>query len=188
MARNDKRRKARVNKDAMIIWLLIIIIFSLTIYILFSKIDSKDDITRKNFLITMQTAQARLSSYVSETLKDTFGLYTETEILSGKVIVEQTDDKKDDSKETEDEATDNLIKDNEGNALTGIIDIEKNYGNDENPVYKINKVDFQKVLNVSLDSFNGVEFYVSNGSIIKVDFEFSKPDWWNDDFDAYNIK
>ena len=90
MARNDKRRKARVNKDAMIIWLLIIIIFSLTIYILFSKIDSKDDITRKNFLITMQTAQAKLSSYVSETLKDTFGLYTETEILSGRSLCRES--------------------------------------------------------------------------------------------------
>ena len=152
--------------------------------------DSKDDTLRKNFLSTIYFAQSELSSYLGSMEKETFGIYTNTEILSGKIIEKSESDKdseqnNDDSKEQTE--TDEYIKDNEGNNIIGLIDISKNYGTEEKTIYKINTVDLEKVLNINLKGIEGLEWYVENGNIIKVKFQFSKPDWWNDNFDVFVI-
>ena len=187
MARNERRRKGSANKDLIVIILLVVIIFLLTIYILFSKIDSKDDIERKNFLSTALNIQAKLSYYVCEMEKDTFGLYTPNEILSGKIDTSKADDN-DEKLDNDLDSSDNAIKDVDGNSIIGIIDTDKNYGTDEVPIYKVNLTDLQKVLNISVDEFEGIEWYVENGNLIKVGFGFSKPSWWNDNFDVLVIK
>ena len=203
MAQVERRRKTGLNKDFMIIILLVIIIFALTIYIIFSKMDSKDDTTRKNFLSTMQTVQSELSYYVCGMEKDTFGIYTKSEILAGKAsaknTTEQTDkntntkstnSKNTKNKDTNDETEidNSAIKDNEGNLVTSLVETDKNYGTEENPIYKVNVTDLQKILNVSVEEFKGLEWYIENGTIVKVGFENSKPSWWEDTFDVFSIK
>lgn len=194
MARSGSKKRSKMNKDLILIILLCITIFVLILYILFSKIDSKDDTIRKNFLSKISLAQSELSYYLGGMEKDTFGLYSKIEILSGKTNVDKSSKDDDNNDEnTEDTASqdanqdDGYIKDNEGNNITGIIDISKNYGTDEKTIYKINTIDLEKVLNVSLQEIEGLEWYIENGSIIKVKFQFSKPDWWNDNFDVFVI-
>lgn len=181
MTQVEKRRRKKTNKDLIIIVLLLIIIIALTIYIIFSKIDSKDDITRKNFLSTMQTAQSELSYYVCEMEKDTFGIYTKLEILTGKVT--NNKDTNDENKED-----DSIIKDNKGNQVTSLVEIDKNYGTEENPIYKVNVVDLQKILNISVEQFEGLDWYIKDGITLKVGFENSRPSWWEDTFDVFTIK
>lgn len=152
------------KKNTIIVLLLSLCILLIALMI-FMKFSSKTVTGSSKFLQSVFTLQDKVSTYIGKSTSDTFGLYTAEEITTGKYATTGED-----------------IKDNEDNSITPLVDTEEKQEKNNKVAYKVNEENLKKLLNTSMPTYDGVEFYIQDGSLVKVNLT-SKPDWWTEDLD-----
>lgn len=155
----------KIRKNIIVI-ILSILVITLLMYIIFSKNGLSDSSERADFLKNMVNTQKELSYYLGRTSAETFGVYTNEQIITGVIDINKSDETK--------------IKDNENNAIIPIVSIANNNIVKENDVtsYLVIKDNIKEVLNTDLKEFSGVSYYITNGNTLKVKFD-TKPKWWD---------
>lgn len=156
--------KKEGHKNVVIVILLVIcmLLAALTVFLVFGN---KTVSGSSKFLQSAYTLQNKISTYIGKTSSDTFGIYTYEEIITGKVATTGED-----------------IKDNEDESLTPLVDIDKKIEIDGKVAYKINEENLKKLLNTSMPTYDGIEFYIQDGQLLKVNV-VATPDWWIEDLD-----
>ena len=154
----------KANKNVVIVILLVIcmLLTALTVFLLFGN---KTVSGSSKFLESAYTLQNKISTYIGKTSSDTFGVYTNEEIITGKIA-----------------ATGEDIKDSDDKSLTPLVDIDKKIDIEGKVAYKINEENLKKLLNTSMPTYDGIEFYIQDGELLKVNV-VSSPDWWIEDLD-----
>lgn len=132
---------------------------------IFMKFSSKTVTGSSKFLQSVFSLQDKVSTYIGKSTSDTFGVYTAEEITTGKLA-----------------KTGEEIKDNDDKSLTPLVDTDKKQEKNDKIAYKINDENLKKILNTSMPTYEGVEFYIQDGTTVKVNLT-SKPDWWTEDLD-----
>lgn len=159
------KKAATDKKKYTIIVLLSSACILLIALMIFMKFSSKTVTGSAKFLQSIFTLQDKVSTYIGKSTSDTFGIYTAEELTTGKLATSGED-----------------IKDNEDKSLTALVDTEKKQEKNGKVAYKINEENLKKLLNTSMPTYEGVEFYIQDGSLVKVNLT-SKPDWWTEDLD-----
>lgn len=167
----ETREKEKTNTNDrlknIVIVLLVIAVLVLTFFTIFSKINVSGNLGKSEFLRNINELQADISYYLGSMNRDTFGVYDDTQIITGMII--------------KDNGEKEVIKDNKNVALTPIVNIENKVVKNGNIAYQINEDNFEKVLNIQLFNHNGIKLLIQNGKVkIQIDV---KPDWWSNDFD-----
>lgn len=157
-ALNDKKK----NTIIVLLSSLCIILIALMIFMKFS---SKTVTGSSKFMQSVFTLQDKVSTYIGKTTSDTFGIYTAEELVTGKLATTSED-----------------IKDNEDKSIIPLVDVDKKQEENNKVAYKINEENLKKLLNTSMPTYDGVDFYIQEGSLVKVKLT-SKPDWWTEDLD-----
>ena len=159
------------NKKQTLIIILLVVLLGLAIaYIILGPNGYTTTQKGKDFLDDVLELQSTLSYYVGASYSDAFGVYDKVEILSGKT------------------ADGEQIKDNQDNLLPTLVDLESaiDYKNDEK-AYKLNMEYVETTLGIDVADYEGIEFYVVNGDILKIKLT-STPDWWSNNFDVMLLK
>mgnify|MGYP006067579631 CR=1 FL=1 len=153
------------SKKNVVIVILAAICMLLIALSVFLAFDSKTISGSGKFLQSAYTLQSKISTYIGKSSSDTFGIYTNEELITGKVA-----------------ATGEDIKDNEDNSIKPLVDIDKKIEKDGKVAYKINEENLKDLLNTSMPTYDGIEFYIQDGELLKVNLT-SSPDWWMEDLD-----
>lgn len=156
----------------VVIVILIVVVIGLGVFCFFGKDGFKNVETGAQFVNDVKSLQASLSYYLGSTYSDTFGVYTKTEILSGK--------------STGKEGQIVEIKDNEDKNLTSIINIEEKLELNEEVLYKMSNDGVKTLFEMDLTKYSEVTFYVQEDGIIKVSFE-TEPEWWQPEFESLKV-
>lgn len=167
--KNTKKDK-NVVKNICII-LLSILVLVLTIFLVFSKIESNKTGKEVTFLQDINNLQSKFSYYVGLTYSDTFGLYNNIEILAA------------DFKEIDVEKE---ITNSQNNKITPLITLDDKIEKKNKIYHKIIESNVEAVLGVSMPTYEGLTWYVENGNLLKVDFK-SRPDWWTDNLEVFRV-
>ena len=154
------------KKHILIIILLLILLGLAGAYIVLGPLGYKTTERSAAFFVVVLELQSTLSYYVGSSYSDSFGVYSKEELLAGKTI----DGEK--------------IKDNQDNLLPTLIEegSELPY-KDEEKAYKLNMEHVETTLSIKIDDYEGVNFYVVQGDIIKVKLD-ATPDWWNNNYNG----
>ena len=159
----------RDKKSILIIILLVILLGLSVAYGIFGPNGYKTTQKGKEFFDDTIELQANLSYYVGASDSDTFGLYSKEEILSGKT--------KDGEK----------IKDNQDNLLPTLIEEDSAVEIDGSKAYKLNMENVKTTLGIKIENYEGVNFYVFEGDLIRIKLD-AEPDWWNNNYDGLLLK
>lgn len=160
-----KKEGANIDKKTVIIVILITISMLLLAVVIYQLFGGKSISGSSKFLQSAYTLQGKISEYIGKSASDTFGAYTNEEIITGKI-----------AKSGEE------IKDNEDKALKPLVNIDEKVEQDSKVAYKINEDNLKSLLNTSMPTYDGIEFYIQNGNLLKVKV-VSTPDWWCEDLD-----
>lgn len=150
-----------------IIILLIVLILLLITYIIASKFNVAGIDKKASFIQDINSLQAEISYYVGATYSDTFGAYTKEQIVTGM-------------------SDGNEIKDISNNSIKPLVDIESKQEKDETISYKLNEENIKEILDISLPKYEGLNWYLQDGNLIRVEIE-NKPSWWTSDLDSLLI-
>lgn len=159
----------RDKKSILIIILLVILLGLSVAYGIFGPNGYKTTQKGKEFFDDTIELQANLSYYVGASDSDAFGLYSKEEILSGKT--------KDGEK----------IKDNQDNLLPTLIEEDSAVEIDGSKAYKLNMENVKTTLGIKIENYEGVNFYVFEGDLIRIKLD-AEPDWWNNNYDGLLLK
>lgn len=159
----------RDKKQIFIIIVLLILLGLAGAYILFGPNGYSANQKGREFFDDVLELQSTLSYYVGSSYSDAFGVYTKEEILYGKTA---------DGEE---------INDYEDNILPSLILEESLDYKGDSKAYKLNMKNVETTLGIDINDYEGVNFYVVDGDIVKVKLD-SKPDWWNDNYDGLILK
>lgn len=159
----------RDKKSILIIILLVILLGLSVAYGIFGPNGYKTTQKGKEFFDDTIELQANLSYYVGASYSDAFGLYSKEEILSGKT--------KDGEK----------IKDNQDNLLPTLIEEDSAVEIDGSKAYKLNMENVKTTLGIKIENYEGVNFYVFEGDLIRIKLD-AEPDWWNNNYDGLLLK
>ncbi len=157
------------KKYILIIILLLIVLGLAGAYILFGPNGYKTTEKGNSFVTDTMELQATLSYYVGSTYSDAFGLYSKVEVLSG--ITEEGE----------------KVKDNEDNLLPALINLDEAIDYKSEKAYKLNLENVKTTLGVDISGYEGVNFYVVEGDLIRVKMD-TTPEWWSNNFDGLVIK
>lgn len=156
----------------VVIVILIAVVIGLGAYCFFGKDGFKNVETGAQFVKDVNSLQASLSYYLGSTYSDTFGIYTKTEILSGK--------------STNKEGQTVEIKDNEDKNLTSVINMDEKLEQNEEVLYKMSNDGVKTLFETDLTKYSDVTFYVKEDGTIKVSFE-TEPEWWKQEFESLKV-
>ena len=157
----------KINSKNIAIVILIVVVIILSIFLIIkNKNNGKGNSEIATFIKDAVEVQNNLSYYVGNTYSDTFGIYTKEEIVTAR---------KKDAKENSD-----ISK------LTSIVDTNSKIDSQNGTCYKISEENYKKILNVDLPKYDGITWYIQDGSLIKVHLNI-KPDWWNEDLSCLEI-
>ena len=159
----------KVNKKNAIIILLIAICLLLAAVCVYSLFGNKTLSGSGKFLQSTFELQSKISEYVGRTTSDTFDVYSDEEVVTGKI------------KDTDEE-----INDNEGKAMKAIVDIDKKIEKNGKVAYKINEENLKSLLDTSMPTYDGIEFYIQDGNKLKINVT-NKPDWFNEDLEFLEV-
>lgn len=157
-------KKEGIKKHTVIIVLLsaaCMLLVALAIFLLFGNNSVSGS---GKFLQSTYSLQNKLSLYIGKTASDTFGAYTNEELVTGKL------------------SSGEEIKGSDDDALKALVDTDEKIEENGKIAYKINEENLKSLLNTSMPSFDGIEFYIQDGQLVKVKIT-SKPEWWNEDLD-----
>lgn len=149
------------SKDKIIIVLLLIIIILLAGYII---LNLNKDSKAKDFISDFTKLQSNISYYIGSTYSDTFGVYTNEEIITGTKT-----------------ANDNDIEN-----IEPIVDTKSKIEKNAKVSYQILSENVKKIFKVDVPNYEGVKWYIQDGEFLKVDFE-TKPSWWTDNLESYRL-
>ncbi len=151
------------SKDKIIIVLLLIVIILLAGYIILNL--NKDN-KAKDFISDFTKLQSKISYYIGSTYSDTFGVYTNEEIITGtKTTNENVDDIKN---------------------IEPIVDVESKVEKSGKISYQILSENVKKIFKIDVPNYEGVKWYIQDGEFLKVDFE-TKPSWWTENLESYRL-
>lgn len=156
----------------VVIFVLIAVVIALGAYSLFGRDGLKNIGTTKEFVEDIQNLQSSMSYYLGSTYSDTFGVYTKTEILSGKA--------------TNKDGEQINIKDNEDKNLPTLVNTEEKIEVDNKALYKMSNDDIKTVFELDFTKYGDISLYVGEDGIIKVDFE-KEPNWWRKEFEVIKV-
>lgn len=154
------------------IFVLIAVVIALGAYSLFGKDGLKNTGTTKEFVGDMQKLQSSLSYYLGGTYSDTFGVYTKTEILSGKA--------------TNKDGEQISIKDNEDKNLPTLINVEEKIEVGDKTLYKISNEEIKKLFEMDFGKYGDIILYVGEDGVIKISFE-KEPNWWRNELEVIKV-
>lgn len=154
------RKEGHKNVVIVILFVICMLLTALTVYLVFGN---KTVSGSSKFLQSAYTLQNKISTYIGKATSDTFGIYTYEEIITGKVAT-----------------TGEEIKDNEDKPIKPLVDIDKKIEKDGKVAYKINEENLKSLLNTSMPTYDGVEFYIQDGELLKVNI-VNSPEWWIED-------
>lgn len=154
------------TKNYIIIILIILLLLSIT-YIIATKFNVAGIDKKASFIKDVTKMQNEISYYVGTTYSDTFGAYDKTQIATGKV----------DGKEIKDINNTNLIP---------IANIDEKIEKDNTISYRLNSENIKQVLKLDLPKYEGINWYIQDGTLIRFEIE-QKPVWWTSDLDSLLI-
>lgn len=160
-----KKEGTNLDKKNVIIVVLVVICMLLLAALIYFAFGGKSISGSSKFLQSTYTLQNKLSTYIGKSSSEMFGAYTNEEIVTGKI-----------SKSGEE------IKDNDDKALKPLVDTDKKIEQDGKIAYKINEENLKSLLNTSMPTYDGIEFYIQDGELLKVKV-VSAPEWWCEDLD-----
>lgn len=154
------------DKKSLTIIVLILILAIIIIVTIFNNVKrQRYEIEQKSFLSNITNFQIKLSFYLGNMSNDTYGIYTNEEIILGKTLDNQDSDKI------------NIIP---------LVDSSKKVEKDGKKAFEINYENVKEVLNIDLENIEGISFYIQDGNVVKV--KFSKiPNWWITSMDIYRL-
>lgn len=161
----NKEEGKKIDKKTVIIVILAVICMLLISFIIFLVFGTKSISGSSSFLQSTYALQDKVSNYMGKSSAETFGVYTNEEIITGKT-----------SKNNE------QIKDNEDKEITPLVNLDEKVEENGKVAYKINSDNLKKELNTSMPTFDGIDYYIQDGITIKVKLQ-TKPEWWNEDLD-----
>ena len=164
MARNEVTKKKKNNAAITVLVLFVICIILLALVIFFA-FGAKNISGSGKFLKETYNLQNKIALYIGKASSDAFGVYTNEEIITGKVST-----------------TNEEIKDNSDETLEPLVNIDEKIEENGKIAYKINAENLEKLLNINMPSFSGIEFYLQDGEDLKVKLT-DKPNWWSTDLD-----
>lgn len=157
----------KINKKNITIVVIVLVVIILAIVVITKSIgNGKSGAGNANFVKDAMEVQNNVSYYVGNAYSDTFGIYTKEEIV--------TATKKDDKENSK------ISK------LTAIVDTNSKISSQNGTCYKISDEAYKSILNVQLPKYEGITWYLQDGTLLKVHFD-TKPAWWTDDLSALEI-
>lgn len=155
------------------IFLLIAVVIALGAFCIFGKGGVKNSETGIAFFNCVQDLQGELSYYLGNTYSDTFGVYSNVEILSGVV--------------TDENGQSVTIKDNEDHDLVTLIQTADKIENNEKTYYALSIENIKTAFNADLSRYgSNMKWYVSEDGFIRVNFD-AEPEWWQPSFQGIKI-
>lgn len=158
-----------MNKKDIIIILLSIVVLVLTIFTVFSIMNNRVLNETSEFLENVQKIQNNISFYVGSMYENTFQIYENSEILTGKIS-----------------NTNEQIKDNEDKELVPIVNESKKVEKNGKIAYQINKENLESVLNIKMPEYEGVSWYIQDGTTLMVKLD-KTPKWWSPELDFLKV-
>lgn len=155
-----------MDKKKVIIIVLVIMVIVLSALLVLSKVGTKDEHTRADFINNIVNLQAKVSYYVANTYSETFGVYNKEDIVLGG------------------KNTDKETNENENEGITPIVDSNKKFEKGSTVAYEIIPENFSKILNVSLPEYEGVTWYIQGGEFLRVSGD---PSWWTSDLNSLKV-
>ena len=113
--------------------------------------------------------QNKIALYIGKSSSDAFGVYTNEEIITGKIS-----------------ATSEDIKDNSDKTVEPLVNVDEKVEENGKVAYKINSENLEKLLSISMPKYSGIEFYIQDGETLKVKVT-NKPNWWNSELDFLKV-
>ncbi|MEG2348297.1 MAG: hypothetical protein RSB67_01440 [Clostridia bacterium] len=166
-----------MKKNSIIITILVIILVILATLLIMTKVGSKDEHTKAEFLKNVIDIQAKLSYYVGNTYSETFGIYNKDEIILGVTPKkENTNENKKETKITKEE--------NSKEEITPLANKEKKKEENSKVCYEALPKNFSKILKVTLPEYEGITWYIQDGQYLRVE---GSPSWWTSDLDCLKI-
>lgn len=159
MVRKEVTKKKKNNAGTVVLILLVICLI-LLVLVVFLAFGSKTKLGSGKFLKETYALQSNISLYIGRASSDAFGVYTNEEIITGKVS-----------------ETDEQIKDNADETLKPLVNIDEKVEKNGKIAYKIKTQNLEELLNINMPTYNGVEFYIQDGQSLKVKLT-DKPSWW----------
>lgn len=158
-----------MNKKDIVIISLVIVILVLTIFTVFSTMNKRVFNETSQFLENTQKIQDDISFYVGTMYANTFEIYENEEILTGKIS-----------------NTQEQIKDNEDKELIPIVDEEIKVEKDGKISYQINKKNLESVLSIKIPEYEGISWYIQDGTTLRVKLD-NTPKWWSSELDFLKV-
>ncbi len=156
----------KISKDKFVIIILLIIVIILSVILVIKSRNTFSGSTTKTFLSDITNIQSKLSYYIGSTYSETFGVYTNVEIITG--TSEKTSSKS------------NLEN------IKPIVDTSSKKEKNSKVYYKLNSDVVKQILKINLPTYDGIEWYIQDGQYLKVNFE-KQPSWWNDSLNTYMV-
>lgn len=161
-----KKKKNNARTVVLVLFVICIILFALVIFFAFG---SKNITGSGKFLKDMYELQNKIALYIGKSSSDAFGVYTNEEIITGKVS-----------------ATSEDIKDNSDKTVEPLVNVDEKVEENGKVAYKINSENLEKLLSISMPKYSGIEFYIQDGEALKVKVT-NKPNWWNSELDFLKV-
>lgn len=177
--RTEAKSKMEKNyKRASYINLLIFSVLILTIlillYTMFFSRDNKNKGEIFEFVKNINEVQEKLSYYLGKTSTEMFDIYTVEQIVTGVNDIQKPNE--------------SGIKDNNNETITSLVSTSVNSIEKQNSItgYLVIQDNIKKVLNVDLNDYIEVRYYIQDNGTIKVKFD-TVPDWWDESLDSYKL-
>lgn len=159
------KKNTRKDNSNILLALMFIIIIILLVYIIFFTGGNG----KTEFYSETLKFQNTVSSYLGKAQADMFGAYEAKNIIIG----------------YNDEGTE--IKNVDDSALTPIADKDVLVEKNNKKYYKLNEENIEKILEINVPVFTGIDWYICEDGSLAVKFTGGKPKWWSDNFEDLKL-